>query len=131
MEVFNSTGKPPNNLCKRCEDRFGVDWNKGLIITYGDTIYCKSKLTPDLMVHESTHVRQQTEMGKDTWWEKYFTDDKFRLEQEVEAYQNQWNYIKENYNRHSRKTLYKHIIDSMVKMYGNMCTEEEAINLIK
>ncbi len=129
-EIFYSTGKPPNNLYNRCREKFGVDWDQGVIFTYGNTIYCKYPITEDLKVHESTHVKQQAAMGAETWWSKYFENPEFRLSQEVEAYRNQYNYIKENYNRHHRKFLYKHIISSMVNMYGDMVTEDEAKKLI-
>ncbi len=75
-------------------------------------------------------MKQQAEMGIDIWWSRYFESPEFRLSQEVEAYRNQYAYIKKNYTRNHRKFLYKHIITSMVMMYGNMVTESEAKKLI-
>jgi len=129
MEVKYSTEKPPNNIYEKCRERFGVDWDKGIIFTYGDTIYCKSPISDDLKVHEATHIRQQREIGEDIWWERYLKDKDFRLSQEVEAYKNQMEYINKNYNRNARRYLYKHIIRSMVELY-DMCTEEEAKKLL-
>jgi hypothetical protein len=131
MEIKYSTGKPP--VYQRCREVFGVDWNKQkLVITYGDTIYCKNvPVSDDLVVHESTHIKQQLAMGKEIWWEKYFVDKDFRLSQEKEAYLNQWNYIKDNYNRKARKHLQEHIIQSMVSIYGDMITQKEAEKLIR
>lgn len=68
-----------------------------VVFTYGDTLYNPGgwKIADDLMVHEETHVVQQ---GDDPagWWNKYLNDEKFRLEQEIEAYRNQYLYFREN-----------------------------------
>lgn len=116
----------------KCKEQFGVDWNKGVIITYGDTIYSKDKITPDLEVHEATHIKQQKEIGVEKWWERYFKDKEFRLEQEKEAYINQYNWIKKNIKDRNTKTrLRYHIIKSMVLFYGDMINEEDALKIIK
>lgn len=128
MTIIYSHEKPP--IYERCVKEFGVDWDKGVIFTYGNTVYSKHELPEDLKAHEATHVKQQTEMGKDVWWDRYFADPKFRLEQEVEAYRNQMKYADENYNRITRRVIYKHVIKSMITMYGGMCTEDEAVKLM-
>ena len=130
MKIYYSTGKPPNNLYNRAKEKFGCLWDDGVIFTYGDTVYSKNPISEDLKIHEATHVRQQELMGKDIWWERYFDDKEFRLSQEVDAYTNQWQYIKENCNRSDRKMLYKHIINSMVNGYGGMITRSQAEKLI-
>ena len=126
--ITYSHEKPP--IYERCVQKFGVDWDKGVIFTYGDTVYSKNELDEDLKAHEATHVRQQTEMGKDVWWDKYFADPKFRLSQEVEAYRNQLKYADENYNRQARRAVYKHIIVSLTTMYDGMCTQSEAVEFM-
>lgn len=69
--------------------------NKNTVFTYGDTIYAPNvnfKLAPDLIAHEETHMVQQ---GADPagWWDKYLNDKAFRLEQEIEAYRNQYRFF--------------------------------------
>jgi len=120
-------------IYESCHKVFGVNWDQGIIITYGDTIYFSEKfsLSPDLEVHESTHIRQQTEIGKEKWWEKYFEDPKFRLSQELEAYKNQVNYLRENCSRQYRRSTERKIYKDMATIYGDMCSEEEARKLLQ
>lgn len=74
-----------------------VDEDKNAIFCYGDTIYNphNRELTQDLHIHESVHARQQKEIGIDEWWRLYLTDKQFRLEQEIQAYGEQFAYVKE------------------------------------
>jgi len=115
----------------KCRQKFGVVWHQGIIITYGDTVYCKVDISPDLKVHEETHIRQQAVMGKDLWWEKYLSDKKFRLSQEVEAYRNQMVYIKKNYSNVEIKSLKKGIVQDMCTLYDGMCTIKQARKLLR
>lgn len=116
---------PP--IYQRCKETFGVDWNKGLILTYGDTVYSKEPISLDLEVHEGTHIEQQAKMGVENWWDLYFSNPEFRLHQEVEAYTRQFKWIKKNVkDRNLVARLHNHIINSMVNNYGDMCTREQA-----
>lgn len=116
----------------RCKKAFGVKWDKGVIITYGDTVYAKhpERISPDLIAHEATHIMQQKEIGADKWWGRYLADPAFRLSQEVEAYQNQVTWLKENNPKDIDQRI-EHIIDCMERMYGGMCTKDEARLLLK
>ena len=129
MKIKYSTSIP--NIYYKCREKFGIDWHKGVIITYGDTVYCKFNISDDLKVHEETHVRQQNEMGKELWWEKYFDNKKFRLSQEVEAYRNQMEYIRNNYSKTLIKNLKKKIIQDMCTIYDGMCTFKQARKLLR
>ena len=73
---------------------FKINELEKVIFTYGDMIYCNQELSIGLCAHELTHVFQQLKMGKEKWWEQYLKDDKFRLEQEVEAYRQQYRVMK-------------------------------------
>lgn len=128
-----STGKPPNNLVNRCREAFGnaVDFDKGVVFTYGDTVYCKLPLSEDLKVHEGIHITQQANYGVEDWWNRYLGDKPFRLAQEIEAYKNQLDFARKNYNRKMRKHLEKHIYYSMATLYGFDITEKEAEKLLK
>lgn len=114
----------------RCKEAFGVDWDKGVIITYGDTVYCKVELPDHLIAHEQTHIAQQQAYGVDKWWDRYFIDKEFRLSQEIEAYRNQAKFLKNNYRRQSRREIMRQIYKDMAKYYGGMCSEEEAEKLL-
>lgn len=115
---------------EQCRQQFGIDWDKGIVLTYGDVIHCKTDLDDHLVIHESVHIAQQTKMGKDAWWAKYFTDPVFRLSQEIEAYREQWQYIQLKYNRHERRKFFHKLASDMASMYGGMCTREQAEELL-
>ncbi len=132
MEVKFSNEKPP--IYERCVAAFGpmVDWDDGIIFTYGDTIHCKGDIPPDLVVHESVHIRQQTAMGADKWWDKYLVDAAFRLSQEVEAYKAQVKWIYANVKDRNesfrlRAKIYGFLSSSL---YGNLVTSAEARALV-
>lgn len=58
---------------------------------WGETIYAPDghEVPPDIIFHESVHARQQ---GSDpgAWWMRYLSDSQFRLEQELDAYSQQY-----------------------------------------
>ncbi len=120
-------------IYEKCRNQFGVDWERGVIITYGDTVYCKHSLPEHKIAHEYAHVIQQLNMGTEIWWKKYLTDKEFRLSQEVEAYQAEADYITKNIkDRNQRFNLLRQIyLDLSSSMYGNICSYSEAKKLIK
>jgi len=124
--------KPPN--WKRLEEAFGVSWDSGVLVTYGDTIHTKSRggVSPDLIIHEGVHVKQQESIGPEKWWERYIADPQFRLQQEMEAYTKQCNYIRVAFRNDPSKVLrlFNHIWRSMSDMYGGMITYQEAKNAL-
>lgn len=72
---------------------------KTTVFVYGDTIYNPSgdEIPPDVVVHEKVHMKQQKEFATpDLWYTKYIYDKSFRLEQEVEAYATQYQFLKRN-----------------------------------
>jgi len=100
MEKINykiSTSPPP--VYERAVKEFGVDFYGhpiSTIFTYGDTIHVASGyLQKDVLAHELTHVEQQTTYpgGAAAWWERYFIDEDFRLQQEIEAYRRQYKFV--------------------------------------
>lgn len=125
---------PPIDLYKKAVDKFGVDWHKGVIFTYGSTIFTKFELPNDLLKHEETHVRQQMTYkgGKDAWWERYLDDPDFRQSQETEAYQRQYRWAKENIkDRNQVFNILRHCAKDLSRMYKLDISFEEAISLIQ
>lgn len=122
-------------IAARCVEAFGptAGWKNGTIYTYGNTIYCKSPLSTEKMVHESIHVDQQKKMGVEPWWDKYFTDVEFRLEQEVEAYKAEADYIRKYTKDRNLKARLIHQICATLSspMYGNICTFSQAKEYVK
>ncbi len=65
---------------------------------YGGKIYNPSgkKLPLDIQYHEYIHSLQHEEYpgGCDAWWTKYLMDPDFRIDQEIQAYGEQYHYAK-------------------------------------
>lgn len=121
-----STRIPP--IYFKCKKAFGVEWDRGLAITYGDTVYAKYPLAPSVQVHEAVHIEQQALIGAEAWWDRYLIDKKFRLEQEVPAYKAQAEYIK----THQRSWMVdiRRLAVQMEEMYGDMIDYKQALNLL-
>ena len=120
--------KPP--IYDRCVEMFGVNWDDGVIFTYGDTIYCKNDIPEHKILHESVHIKQQGDES-DKWWDKYFEDVNFRLQQEIEAYlaENKiLNKIKDRNTRFKLKEFNARCLSG--KMYGNIISYQEAIKIL-
>lgn len=103
------------------------------IFTYGNILYNPfgGNVSPDLMAHEETHVRQQEQIGVEAWWNFYMTDRNFRMKQEAEAYQNQYRFILEHYSRpERRRALQRLASDFSSALYGNLLTKKEAEQII-
>lgn len=128
MKIKYSDKKPPHY--EAFKNAFNVSWDKGVILPYGRTIHCKYPISEDLVAHEKVHIEQQRRVGKKRWVQNYLDDGTFRLDQEVPAYRAQLEYAEEHYRRHDRRALKKKIIRDMVRMYGGMCTKEEAEKLL-
>jgi len=99
-----------------------------IILTYGDTIYFDKELSYHLVVHELTHCLQQTNPEK--WWDEYLKNPKFRLIQELEAYQNQYFCSKRVDFLNSGFLLEKIAEDLSSDLYGKIISFEEAKKLI-
>lgn len=123
---------PPN--FKEISEAFDIK-GKTLVFTYGDKLYFpdyKGKIEDHLWMHEKTHQKQQSG-APEKWWKRYITDVKFRLSQEVEAYQNQFKYFRrmEKSKKQRSKFLQKIASDLSSRIYGNIIGFKEAKDLIK
>jgi len=120
-------GYPPNY--EEIEKEFNPP--KSVVFTYGENLYSPSGgfISNDLMTHEETHSKQQGN-NPQAWWRKYFDDIKFRISQEVEAYQNQYKAFVGNRDSR-RKFLRKIANDLSSRIYGNVIRFDEAKTLIK
>lgn len=121
---------PPN--IEKIRHHFG-DVPNNTVFTFGTTIYNpgKGKISEPLRIHELTHVAQQRDPYE--WWDKYCTDVEFRLEQEVEAYSNEFNCFRSMMKDRNKQVKYLHSIAQKLSgpLYGNIVTLSEAINKIK
>lgn len=97
------------------------------IFPYDREIYTNYPLTPDLLVHEQEHLRQQKEIGLDKWVHFYLSDGEFRLEMELEAYKSQLSSLPRKEKRRVRKECIKTLSSNL---YGNIISKEEATHLL-
>ena len=109
------------------EKKFGVKWGT-VSVTYGDTVYSQDPISEDLKAHEAVHIRQQ---GNDPagWWQRYLEDPDFRRTQEIEAYREQFRFIKKNYKDRNQVAKAKYSIAASLagKTYGSLMTSEQAL----
>jgi len=120
-------------IYERLKKHFDIDWDRGIIITYGDNVYCKYQLSEAKIIHEATHCEQHRVYGVEKWWDRYIEDIPFRLSQEVEAYKNEANFIRKTVkDRNLRfQMLRKIYIDLSSPIYGSIVTASEAEKLLK
>ena len=135
MRIVKS--QPPNIE----EIRVKFTLSDRVVFTYGSVLWNPGGglIPDDLMIHEETHEKQQ---GDDPagWWQRYLSDKHFRLEQELEAYRNQYQYFKETKcvkptgnvrQRRLNSFLHRIARDLSSQIYGEMISLEEAEALIQ
>jgi len=117
--------KPP--IYPLLEQHFDISWDDGIIITYGENVYCKNVLLPAKVVHESVHVDQQLAYGIQKWWNRYIADEQFRLSQELEAYSAEVAWIKKNVkDRNEKFRMIRQIcFDLSSPIYGRIISYKE------
>ncbi len=109
------------------KERFDV--SDKTLFAWDNVIYSHYPVSSDLIIHESTHHRQQDKYGLEEWLKYYLEDDKFRLKMEIEAYRNQLESIKDRNQRAKlRIEVSKHISS---KLYGEIISLEEALRVLK
>ena len=124
------------------------DITKDTVFCFGKTIYNPfgKELTADVIYHESVHSRQQGD-NPDRWWIEYIKSPEFRLSQEIEAYGEQYAFLKrtllpeeEKANKEGKTAhVRKFIEDSLENMsfalsggvYGNLISYGEAVSKIR
>ncbi len=115
---------------KEYKEQFPI--TEGTIFVYKDTIYTNNELPYDVMLHEFKHLQQQAKIGAKKWIRQYLKSNKFRLEQELDAYKFQLSKVKET----GDKDEYAHILIECCQnissdLYGGIITYQEAIKLLK
>jgi hypothetical protein len=126
VKIVNSF--PPNYslICAAIPEVAAED---NVVFTYGDTIYNPygGEIQDHLHLHESIHEEQQKELGADGWWHKYLADKKFRLEQEIEAYQIQYKFVFKTYGRVTATDFLREIAGDLAgAAYGDIIDRKQA-----
>ena len=105
------------------------DITKRTIFALGEDIYTDYPLTPDLLVHENVHLRQQAEIGVKEWVYDFIYNPERRLEIELEAYREQLKSIKDRNYR--AKVRWESAGNLSSSLYGNIISRADAFNLLK
>lgn len=127
--------KPP--VWHECLRLFPYIEGRGVVFAYGDKLYNPNNayISDDLMAHEETHSRQQAQTlgGVKVWWKKYLSDVDFRLKQEIEAYQAQYQFLLATIGDRNRlnRELHRLAEDLSGDLYGGIITFTEAKHIIK
>jgi hypothetical protein len=115
------------------QQKFGVSWDKGIVIAYGDTIYAKDPIPDHLLAHELVHLKQQAEYGVEYWWKKYIKEKSFRLIQEIEAYTAQLKFIRNDpdMNAKAKKAMGLWLAkDLSSEIYGDVISYKDAREIL-
>ncbi|MFL6827739.1 MAG: hypothetical protein ACJ8E2_14875 [Bradyrhizobium sp.] len=130
MKIVNDW--PPNfELIRK---RFPI--GRHTIFTYGDSIYNprNTELDEHIVRHEAVHGQQQADYagGPAAWWDRYIADPAFRLEQELEAYRVQWEFIKTEVTDRNRRFQILNLLAGELSspLYGSLISRAEAIQAI-
>ena len=92
-------------------------------------IYTDNQLSPDLMIHEFCHLKQQQKVGITEWVYDFLEYPAKRLEYEVEAYKEQLRSIKDrNHRDRVRRESARNLGSAL---YGNIVSPDEAFRLLK
>lgn len=92
-------------------------------------IYTDYELTPDLLVHERQHLKQQDKVGVTEWVYDFLYSPKKRLEYEIDAYKAQLRSIKDRNHRHKIRMESARNLSSA--LYGNIISYDDAFIAIK
>lgn len=105
---------------------------KPIIYAWGRTIYNPMNIlvTPALACHEGVHCGQQ---GDDIegWWLRYIDDPEFRLAQEIEAHQAEYDWMVRSGTRFERRRAKKVVAGKLSSpVYGGLVTRAQAERLV-
>ncbi len=106
-----------------------------VIVAWGSDCYTNSFISPDKVIHESVHHKQQhySKIYGIYWWIKYLLLKDFRFSQEVEAYRKEYQWV--NSQKFSRQIKFEALMEMSKHLssefYGNMVKQEVALNIIK
>jgi len=107
--------------------------SKTVIFSYGARIYSpyRSRIEPELLVHESVHGERQRRDPAD-WWRAYLDDVQFRLAEEIPAHQAEYAWLMAHGNRGQRRSALRALAERMASpMYGRMIGRSAAEAMLK
>jgi|TARA_Y100000310_G_scaffold314525_1_gene363983 hypothetical protein len=123
MDLVIKNEYPPNY--KTLEQVFQL--RTGNLYPHNPILYNPSgiEIPPDILYHEKIHFEQQGD-NPDKWWNNYISSKEFRLEQELEAYSKQLEWIKERYPNKAVKEALDEMANNLSSIYNLDLTQEQA-----
>jgi hypothetical protein len=101
------------------------------IFAYDGVIYAPGTgvITPELVVHETVHFKQQEVEGVESWWKKYIDDPEFRMAQEIPAHKLEYRAFLKTHKDRNERVRYLELVANRLssKMYGNVITKKQAL----
>ena len=127
-------GFPPNK--NEIERILGIF--KDSVYCWGEVLYAPDlsegeELSEDILAHERVHQKQQENYASsEVWWAKYLYNEEFRKEQEVDAFREQYQFVKEKTTNKIAKLCLFDLADNLRNpMYGLSLSHQEAEYLIR
>lgn len=130
--MYELKQSPPEHILRMILNA-GMRPTPTVVYTVGDIIYNPGggSLPDHLVVHESVHFDQQ-DGDPEGWWARYVTDPWFRIDQESEAYGEQYAFIcqvvKDRNRRH--KILLELSMFLASPIYGSVIGRDDARKMI-
>lgn len=110
---------PPNYEGVRERLKVPHKFEDGLVFAYYPYIHVyRGKLSPDLIVHETTHLERQKEIGVDVWWNEYVNSEQFRFKEELLAYRAQYKWVVRHTGKARHYFWLKTFAQDMVDIYN-------------
>lgn len=130
LRISESREKPP--IYEALKQKFGADWDKGLLIAWDGKIHSKEPAQAQKILHESVHLREQSRLGNEAWWRLYLENEDFRFQQELMAYREEARFIRENVdNREAAFKMIREAVHSFCSdLYGFKLDYQEGWKLI-
>lgn len=125
---------PPN--IDAIDEVFKVRGKKGVIFTYGDTIYVPDggDVSPELRAHEGVHYSRQTSNPQqiEYWWKSYIADPEFRLAEELPAHRAEYRQYCSTHKDSNQRVRFLHAIAGRLAgpLYGGVVSHSRARHLI-
>lgn len=113
--------------------RLALPFSPNAIYCYGEKVFNPTgkEIPEDVLYHEQVHVKQQGELPEQ-WWNRYLTDTQFRLEQEVEAYAAQYQFVKRHYpSKAHKEALFDMASTLSSPMYNVGISYQQAESMIR
>lgn len=105
-----------------------------MVYTYGNIVYNPSggEIPADIEYHETIHQKQQSFYTDPSfWWALYLNDKRFRLEQELEAFYGQWQFVKRSLPSKIAEECLDELAFNLSKLYNLAINRHQAKTLLR